>query len=386
MTGERPPSTTPPSGEGAPDDPTASAKRQDDAEAVVNARRIRELRATTGRLGEQVAAVAAQLVTVVEQLEQTGRRHTDLAAAVSEDLAPRVSALQQLVTDEFGRLRGEVDVLLSERQEQDKTKNPPVDWASLSAEQAAEQWPILARWVGEVLVPRYELTRDELPDCWALHPPVVAELSWLRTAYVQAYLTRSPPQLSADWHTRWRPAVLTRIRELIKPDECSPGKHAPRRGTPIDLAAQNGALPRTQLAEPTCWWPFYDRAFHLDLALRRARAAAGELDWSPCRRAPDGPVVERSAQHGSRVVRRGGFTLLECGIEGFEGGRHVVGVAHQHDIDLLNHVVHGRVRVQPCVICLVSAAAVTPLLGGGPSGTRRRRGCFRQGPSGLRRW
>ena len=83
-----------------------------------------------------------------------------------------------------------------------------------------------------MLVPRYELTRDELPDCWALHPPVVAELSWLRTAYVQAYLTRSTPQLGADWHTRWRPAVLTRIRELIKPDECSPGKHAPRRGTP----------------------------------------------------------------------------------------------------------------------------------------------------------
>ena len=130
-------------------------------------------------------------------------------------------------------------------------------------------------------MPRYELTRDELPDCWALHPPVVAELSWLRTAYVQAYLTRSPPQLGADWHTRWRPAVLTRIRELIKPDECSPGqaraaaRHADRRG-----GAERG-LPRTQLAEPQCWWPFYDRAFHLDLALRRARAAAGELDWSP---------------------------------------------------------------------------------------------------------
>ena len=99
-------------------------------------------------------------------------------------------------------------------------------------------------------MPRYELTRDELPDCWALHPPVVAELSWLRTAYVQAYLTRSPPQLGADWHTRWRPAVLTRIRELIKPDECAPGKHAPRRGTPVEPAAPNGALPRTQLAEP----------------------------------------------------------------------------------------------------------------------------------------
>jgi len=67
---------------------------------------------------------------------------------------------------------------------------------------------------------------------------------------------------------------------LINP-EPSRSFYAPRRGTPIDLAAQNRVMPRTQLAEPPCWWPFYDRAFHLDLALRRARAAAGELDWSP---------------------------------------------------------------------------------------------------------
>jgi hypothetical protein len=137
------------------------------------------------------------------------------------------------------------------------------------------QWPILARWVGDVLVPRYELTRDELPDCWALHLPVVAELSWLRTAYVAAYLTRSPAQLAADWHTRWRPAVLTRIKELIKADECTPGRHTPRSGPVIEVDAPNGALPRTQPAEPQCWWPFYDRAYHIDLAMRRARAAAG---------------------------------------------------------------------------------------------------------------
>ena len=311
MTDAQPPLTTPPSQKEASGGPTASAARPDDAESLVTARRIRELRATTGRLIEQVAAVAARLATVAEQLTQTSRRLTDLAAAVSEDLAPRVSALQQLVTDEFGRLRGEVDVPLSERQnlsergEQDKLTNPPVDWAGLSAEQAAAQWPILARWVGRVLVPRYQLTRDDLPDCWALHPPVVTELSWLRTSYVQAYLTRSPPQLAADWHTRWRPAVLTRIRELIKPDECSPGKHAPRRGTPIDLAAKNGALPRTQLAEPPHWWPFYDRAFHLDLALRRARAAAGEpTTGPPPRRAPDPGGVAVARRVADRLEPR----------------------------------------------------------------------------------
>ena len=43
----------------------------------------------------------------------------------------------------------------------------------------------------------------------------------------------------------------------------------------------NAALPRSQLAEATDWWPFYNRAFHPDMAARRARAAAGDLDWSP---------------------------------------------------------------------------------------------------------
>ena len=153
----------------------------------MTARQIRELRETTRQHGEQLVAIVKQLGALTEQVGQITARHTDLAAAVSEDLAPRVGALHQLVTEELGRLRSDLDVLLAERNERDKTKNPPVDWATLTEEQAAAQWPILARWVGEVLVPRYELTRDDLPDCWALHPPVVAELSWLHTAYARRH-------------------------------------------------------------------------------------------------------------------------------------------------------------------------------------------------------
>ncbi len=290
MTDDAPP---PPTADQPLDHPAGSGsagRPGSEAEALVTARRLRELRETTGQHGEQLgqhgeqlASIGEQLGELAEQLRLTGTLHADLAAAVSEDLAPKVVGLHQVLTEELAQLRGDVDVLLTERKELDKNKNAPVDWASLTEDQAAVQWPILARWVGDVLVPRYELTRDELPDCWALHPPVVAELSWLRTAYVAAYLPRSQPQVSADWHTRWRPAVLTRIRELIKPDECPPGKHTPPRGAAVEAAAQNGTLPRTQLAEPQAWWPFYDRAFHLDLALRRARAAAGEFDWSPAR-------------------------------------------------------------------------------------------------------
>ena len=147
MTRDQPPTPPPPHDAVPGAKPGAPTQRQDDDETPMDARRIRELRAATGRFVEKVATVAAQLDTVAEQLKQTRSQHTDLAAAVSEDLAPRVSALQQLVTDEVGRLRGEVDVLLSEHEEREKAKNPPVDWASLSVEQAAEQWPILARWI-----------------------------------------------------------------------------------------------------------------------------------------------------------------------------------------------------------------------------------------------
>jgi hypothetical protein len=50
-----------------------------------------------------------------------------------------------MVSEELGQLRGAVDVLLDERKEREKTKNAPVDWAMLPAEQAAVQWPVLAR-------------------------------------------------------------------------------------------------------------------------------------------------------------------------------------------------------------------------------------------------
>ena len=246
------------------------------AEVAVAVRRIRELRAETGQLHERLTAVD-------EQVRLTGARHAQLAAAVSEDLAPRVGALQQLVTEELGQLRGDVDTLLADRRSEDNTKNPPVDWTALTAGQAAEQWPILAAWIGEVLVPWCEWTRNELPDCWALHRPVVVELSWLRTTHVAAYLPKAPAHLAAEWHTRWRPASLTGIKEAMKSTQCGLGKHTPRSGPPlqVDVPAGETAATRATLAVPKFWWPFYARAVDEDLAARHARAGAASLDWFP---------------------------------------------------------------------------------------------------------
>jgi hypothetical protein len=242
-----------------------------------------QLRERVGRLAAQLSEVSDRLDQALTRIAQTSDRHAALAVAVSEGLSPDLAELQQVVDDELGKLRGHVDVLLAEREQQKSSRNPPVDWAALDAAQAAAAWPILARWVGEVLVPRYELTRDQLPDCWAWHRPVVNELSWLRVAYVAAHQPRAIPQSAADWHTRWLPAVLVRIREVVKTDECFPGQHTPRRG-PVDRwdddAGDTGAA-RQHLALPRCWWRHYELAYAADLASRRARADTGQQNWAP---------------------------------------------------------------------------------------------------------
>jgi len=64
----------------------------------------------------------------------------------------------------------------------------------------------------------HEITRDELPDCWALHGPAVIELLWLRSAHVQAYIPGAAPHVAGKWHPRWRPGVITRLPVMI--DAC----------------------------------------------------------------------------------------------------------------------------------------------------------------------
>jgi hypothetical protein len=65
----------------------------------------------------------------------------------------------------------------------------------------------LATWIAEVLVPWYEITREQLPDCWALHRPAVRELSWLRITYLEAFTSTAATHQAADWHIRWPTAA-----------------------------------------------------------------------------------------------------------------------------------------------------------------------------------
>lgn len=260
----------------SPADDAGAELPEQAAVEVVAGRRHRDVMARLGQVDTRVDELAADMARVAGL-------HTELAVVVSEDLGPRLDGLWEVCREEIGQLRTAVAELLAE---QDKQKNPPVDWIAMTEEQAAKQWPVLARWIGERLVPWYELTRADLPDCWALHRPVVVELSWLRSAHVQAYLDHTHPHITAEWHARWRPFVVARIKEAI--DKCRPGEHQPPHGPAMSspaaeatTTASGGVAQRAQLALPQHWWPFYQQAYYDDLALRRERTAGGQLNWTP---------------------------------------------------------------------------------------------------------
>lgn len=255
-------------------DPTSGDAAAADRARVAE-RRARELREHVERIDQQVTDLAGQIATARSN-------HADLAATVSEELAPNLAAFMELATPELAKLRSEVDSLLTAAE---KAKNPPVKWISMDAKQAQQQWGRLARWIAEEFVPWYEITREELPDCWALHQPVVLELSWLFIAHRQAYLTHSHPHITGEWHARWRPFVLDRIKDETK--QCRPGKHQNQDGTPLALEASiagtagSPSAARTLLADVEYWWPFYAIAYHRDINQRLARVDYDGNSWTP---------------------------------------------------------------------------------------------------------
>lgn len=222
---------------------------------------------TAPALAGLVRAVRAR----VEHLE-TGHAH--LREAVEQELEPTVTELRRQTFEQLAMHTAQIRNLVAEAESQN---HPPIDWPALSVDEARDQWPILAQWIGEVLVPWYEITREDLPDCWALHRPAVVELSWLRVAYAQAHVSAASAGASADWHTRWLPAVLSRVRAVVnRGRRCRPGEHdvseqdsRARRLEPAPSEpGEATALPHEQLATPDFWWAFYTEAVHSDLARR----------------------------------------------------------------------------------------------------------------------
>jgi hypothetical protein len=143
--------------------------------------------------------------------------------------------------DEILLLRAQVDYLLERFAEAPALAERPVNWASLDAEHAAEQWAVLTAWT-DWLRDRYQL-HESLPTCWHSHGAMVEELSALRSAWVTAYLDpHASPADPASWHD-----LLDRTRHRLHcwdRNGCADGTHRPDLEVPndIDHAARDKAI------------------------------------------------------------------------------------------------------------------------------------------------
>jgi hypothetical protein len=119
---------------------------------------------------------------------------------------------------------------------------PP--WAAMDDPTYVDSLRDLARWVADILLARYPHARVVLPPCWPAHPAAVEELDWLYwdwTGWAGSPVARSRD--AGDWHDRWLPGVLARLRPCLQ-DCASNGEHAKPdypRAVPGDLLADDAA-------------------------------------------------------------------------------------------------------------------------------------------------
>lgn len=273
-------STPPDPGDGP--STTAARPRRDALVAELG----REVRAVRAEIRRELARIDGMLAESADLLAGVLPRVGDLAGDLAE-LAGRVEALAGAVAGEPGAVAA-------------------VDWPGLDAVAAAAEWEALAEWVASTLGPWYELTRGELPDCWAWHRPAVIELVWLRRCYVAAHAPGARPGASAEWHTRWRRDALAGVAAAIPDAWCRPGEHRVHRSDsesyrasatphgpddrgiprPAEIAGRALAPPprggprggpriaaTSQTTSPDHWERHYRAASAADLEWRRQRAA-----------------------------------------------------------------------------------------------------------------
>jgi hypothetical protein len=178
--------------------------------------------------------VVAGLVREVDALRKAVRKVAGLQGQVEQ-----LAATLAQVLDEFAATGRAADPAR------------PVSWIGETADPDAATRALreLADWVGRVYL-RYPIAARELPDCWLWHPDMVEELAWLHQAWQAAY---SPDTgtvgAAADWHDRYRPGVVARIR-TANFNSCSLENHlAPDRPTGAVTVPGAGSVEGVAL-----WW------------------------------------------------------------------------------------------------------------------------------------
>jgi hypothetical protein len=229
----------------------------------------------------ELTALAAHLRRLAERLDDLDTRSGQLTDTLTNQILPQLNQLRADTTDQLAHHTRQVQHLLDTLT---PYTTPPADWSTMDADQAATEWDTLAHWIAHTLVPWHDITRDQLPDCWALHRPAVLELAWLHHTHRAAHQPGAPAHLTAEWHTRFKPAALHAIRDAIPRRgirTCGPGHHLttdtqrihhqPTPQPPPYPADTPATLPTNQLAERHHWQHLYTQAVTADLSLRQTR-------------------------------------------------------------------------------------------------------------------
>ncbi|SFW50396.1 hypothetical protein [Amycolatopsis australiensis] len=175
-------------------------------------------------LPKQVQQLRDEVAPLPEQVKRLAKVVKTLAEQVNPD-------------DEGGRTRPLSWLDLPDGQEVDRDP----------AELAQEVLSDLSVWLVRVFL-RY--SDAVLPECWCWHPDVVEELVWLMRSWLTAYVDADATVArAADWHDRYRPGVVKRIKAATA--NCSLENHQDggERHRPGPQVPSGAAL-----APIAAWW------------------------------------------------------------------------------------------------------------------------------------
>uniref|UniRef100_UPI003F49B2BA hypothetical protein n=1 Tax=Amycolatopsis sp. CA-290885 TaxID=3239925 RepID=UPI003F49B2BA len=184
-----------------------------------------EYREFASEVNDHLAKVTAAVREVSGWAGETGpviEAHTDALAEHATQLAKDSELL--------AGLRDDVNAILKELRR--RAKYQPIDWRTLTSEEAEVLWVELGEWVAAELVDVYSASRAQLPDCWPLHPAAVRHLSWLWTSHQAAYDPAAGAIPAAEWNVRWHGDALAQLQAAVLRDtstrglrKCSLGMH-----------------------------------------------------------------------------------------------------------------------------------------------------------------
>lgn len=125
-----------------------------------------------GRLGTRLEQVVERLAELDGRLEKAEGQ----AAAIVE-LRTQLSAIGEALTAD------------QENGEDGEATPPPRpwDWAAMDRAETWQALEVLGIWARDELFPSWPRLQRRIPECWIYHPEMRRDVSWIYTAYQQAY-------------------------------------------------------------------------------------------------------------------------------------------------------------------------------------------------------